>query len=156
VEASLMTVLFLTLVLGMFDLGIALFRMHVSSEAARQGARTAIVHGYLAPNGSTMNAWGPAPAYFPILTSQSLYANATSHTVQADDPADEIAGTIRPYLVGVDPSTVTIQVQWPDGDNGPGSRVNVSVTAPYQHLMPFLWGDGSTTISSSSTMTIVH
>jgi Flp pilus assembly protein TadG len=156
VEASLMTVLFLTLVFGMFDLGIALFRMHVSSEAARQGARIAIVHGYLAPNSSTMNAWGPAPSYFSALTSQSLYANATSYTVQADDPADELAGTIRPYLVGIDPSTATIGIQWPDGDNGSGSRVSVSVTAPYHRLMPFLSGDGTTTISGSSTMTIVH
>ena len=38
----------------MMDLSIRLFRMHIVSEAARQGARIAIVHGYLAPNDSNI------------------------------------------------------------------------------------------------------
>src|SRR5438067_2223593 len=101
----------------MLDLAIVLFHKHVASEAARQGARNAIVHGYLAPNGSTMNAWGPTPSYYPALTSRSLYSSSTAYTVQADDPSDELAGTIRPYVVGLDPSTVTIQIEWPDGNN---------------------------------------
>ena len=37
VEAAIITSLFLTLVFGMLDLGLILFRMHVASEAARQG-----------------------------------------------------------------------------------------------------------------------
>ncbi len=148
--------LFLTLVFGMLSLGGALFRNHVASEAARQGARNAIVHGSLSRLNSTMNAWGPPPPYDPPPTSGSLYSGSTSYSVQADDPSDELAGTIRPYLAGLDPSTVTIQIQWPDGDNTPGHRVTVIVTAPYQTVMPFLSGDQTITLVGSSTMTIAH
>ena len=63
----MITSFFVTLVFGMIDLSLALFRKHVASEAARQGARIATVHGYLAPAGSTMNAWGPTPSYYPAL-----------------------------------------------------------------------------------------
>jgi hypothetical protein len=140
----------------MLDLGIALFRKQVVTEAARQGARNAIVHGYLAPGGATMNAWGPTPSFYPALTSQSLYSSSTSHTVQADAVTDELAGAIRPYLVGLDPSVVTVRIEWPDGSNEPGNRVTVSVTAPYRHAIPFVFGNGSISLGASSTMTVGH
>jgi Flp pilus assembly protein TadG len=156
VEAAIMVSLFLLLVFGLLDLGIALFRMHVACEAARQGVRNAIVHGYLSGNNSTMNAWGPTPSYYPALTSRSLYSGSTFYDVQAAYASDELAGTIRPYLSGLDPSTVTIQIRWPDGDNNPGNRVTVTVSAPYRHFVPFLFVDDTVTIGASSTMTIVH
>ena len=58
--------------------------------------------------------------------------------MQADASADELAATIRPYLVGFDPSTVMLTIAWPDGSNDLGNRVSVTVTAPYCHLLPFL------------------
>jgi hypothetical protein len=151
-----MSTLFLTLVFGMLSLGGALFRNHVACEAARQGARTAIVHGHLSQLNSTMNAWGPSPPYDPAQTSGSLYTISTSYEVQADDPSDELAASIRPYLAGLDPSTVTILIQWPDGDNAPGSRVTVTVTAPYRLITPFIFGDQTITLVGSSTMAIAH
>ena len=89
-------------------------------------------------------------------TSGSLYASSTSYTVQADNPSDELAGTIRPYLVGLDPSTATIQIQWPDGSNDLGNRVTVTVTAPYRTISLFVFGDHTITLVASSTMTIAH
>src|SRR3954466_11950835 len=59
VEAAITTSVFLTLVVGMIDLGIYVFRTHVITQAARQGARTAIVHGSLAPSGWNGGPWGP-------------------------------------------------------------------------------------------------
>jgi hypothetical protein len=156
VEAAIVTSVFVTLVFGMIDLGITLFRKHVASEAARQGARNASVHGYRAPLGTSMNAWGPTPPYFPPLTGHSLYAGSTCTTVSAGDPSDELAGTITPYLTGVDPSTATITILWPDGNNDVGNRVTVCVTATYQPPVAFLFGDGPISISGSSTMTIMH
>jgi hypothetical protein len=155
VESSLVATVFVILVFGMIDLGMALFHKHVVSEAARQGARNAIVHGYLAPTHSRMNAWGPTPSYYPPLTSHSAYAGSTSTTVRGDDSSDELAGTIMPYLVGLDPGTVTITIQWPDGNNDVGNRVTVFVTTTYQPPVPLVFGDGMT-IADSSTMTIVH
>jgi hypothetical protein len=145
-----------TLTFGMIDVGIALFHQHVVSEAARQGARQAIVHGYRAASGTTMNAWGPTPPYFPTLTGHSLYAGSTSVTVPASDPADELAATIAPYLAGLDPTSVTITIQWPDGNNDVGNRVTVSVTTTYQPPVAFLFGDRPVEIGGSSTLTIMH
>ena len=144
------------LVFGMLDLAIVLFRKHVVSEGARQGARIAIVHGYLAPNSSTANAWGPTPPYCPPLPAQSLYSGATSYEVGADQADDEFAGAIRPYLAGLDPSTVTLGIAWPDGNNEPGNRVTVTVSVPYQHIVPFVFDRAPITLGASSTMTIVH
>jgi Flp pilus assembly protein TadG len=149
----MVTSCFLTLVFGMIDLSIALFRKHIVSEAARQGARIAIVHGYLAGSSSTMDAWGPGPSYYSALTTHSIYANSTSYTVQANVSSDELAGAISPYLVGLDPGKVTIQIAWPDGNNDPGNRVSVTVTVPYSHL--FI-GPDSINLSATSTMIIVH
>jgi Flp pilus assembly protein TadG len=156
VEAAIAITVFMTLVFCMLNLGILMFRKHVVTEAARQGARSAIVHGYLASNNPAINVWGPTPPYLPALTSGSLYSGSTSYTVQADDASDDLAATIRPYLVGLDPSTVTIQIQWPDGDNALGSRVTVSVTAADPDLMPFNLSGASITLGASSTMTISH
>jgi Flp pilus assembly protein TadG len=155
VEAALTLMLLLTLIFGIFELGIALFRNHVASEVARQGARVAIVHGYLAPV-ADMNAWGPTPASYPALTARSLYAGATSYTVQADDSSDELAGSLRPYLVGLDPSAVTLGIRWPDGDNEPGHRVTVSVSTSYRHPIAFLFGGEWINLAASSTMTVAH
>ena len=82
-----------------------------------------------------------------------MYASSNSYTVQADASSDELAGVIRPYLVGLDPSTVTIQIVWPDGDNDLGNRVRVTVTVPYSHV--FL-GPDPINLSATSTMTVVH
>jgi Flp pilus assembly protein TadG len=156
VEAAIVTSVFVTLIFGMIDLGIALFHQHVTSEAARQGARQAIIHGYRAASGTTMNAWGPTPPYLPALAGHSLYAGSTRATVPASDPADELAATIAPYLVGLDPSSVTITIQWPDGNNDIGNRVTVSVRTSYQRPVAFLFGDRPIVIGGSSTMTIMH
>ena len=157
VEAAIMTTLFLSLVLGMLDLSLCLYRQHVASEAARQGARAAVVHGYFAANSSSMNTWGPSPSYFPPPGSQSLYSGSTTHTVQADDASDALAAAIRPYLVGLDPNSVTLTIEWLDGDNQPGSRVRVSVSLTYTHLMTLVYcSDDWTSIGASSTMTIMH
>jgi hypothetical protein len=157
VEAAIMTTLFLTLVFGMLDLSICLFRQQVLSEAARQGARAAIVHGYFAPNSSSMNAWGPSPSYYPSLGKRELYSGSTSYTVRADDPSDEFASVIRPYLVGLDPSTVTIRVQWPDGNNEPGNRVTVSAGLKYRRVINMISsGEDCTELAASSSLTIMH
>jgi hypothetical protein len=140
----------------MIDLGIALFHKHVASEAARQGARIASVHGYRAPAGTTMNAWGPTPPYYPPLAGQSLYASATSTTVAAADRSDDLASAIKPYLTGLNLRTVNVTIQWPDGNNDVGNRVTVSVTTTCPPPVAFLFADTPMAIGGSSTLTIMH
>jgi hypothetical protein len=156
VEAAIVTTIFVTLIFGMIDLGIALFNKHVASEAARQGARTASIHGYLAASGTTMNAWGPTPSYYPLLSEHSLYSGSVAATVAADDPSDELAAAILPYLAGVDPGKTTITIRWPDGNNDVGSRVTVSVRTTFQQPVAIIFAESPITVCGHSTMTIMH
>lgn len=137
VEAALVFLAFLTLVLGMLDLGLAVFRNHLVCEAARQGARQAIVHGSLAP--PSMVAWGPDPV-------GPVPGNDSSPLAQA----------VQPFLADLDPSTVTVQAQWIDGGNDPGQRVRVTVNATCPLTLPSLVGVSSLSLHASSTMPIAH
>jgi hypothetical protein len=137
VETALVILAFLTLVLGVIDLGLAVFRNHLVCEAARQGARQAIVHGSLAP--ASMGAWGP----------DSL------GPVPAND-SSPLAQAVQPFLGDFDPTTVTVQAQWLDGGNEPGQRVKVTVNAICPLMLPSLVGVSSLSLHASSTMPIAH
>jgi Flp pilus assembly protein TadG len=135
VELAIVLLVFLTLVFGMLDLGMGVFRYHLLAQSARQGARQAIVHGSMA---NRLGSWGP-----------------TSYSAHGDDAA-AIATYIRPMLEGFDLSQVTIQAAWIDGGNKPEQRVRVTLTAPYQPVMAFIFGSTEITLRATSTMTIAH
>jgi TadE-like protein len=139
VETVLTTTAFLALVLGAVDLGVAVFRQHVLSEAARMGVRQAIVHGPNAPSGWNGGPWGSS-TYGPVA------ANASDPKAQA----------VCPYLTGMDPANVNVTVSWPDNSNAVEKRVQVSVTTTWKPVMGFVFGNNSVTLSASSTMQIAH
>ena len=58
IESAVIFLVFLTLLLGLFDLGTALFESHVLTDTARQAARQASVHGQLA---DALGSWAPPP-----------------------------------------------------------------------------------------------
>jgi hypothetical protein len=130
---------FLTFVFGMLDLSLALLRTNLLSEASRRGARLAIVHGQMAPAGTDGGPWGP-----------------TTINVAASTSGVPIVDDIKPMLVGMDPSQVTIKVEWLDGGNAVGQRVRVTVSGSYQPMMTFIFGNPSIPLSASSTMPIAH
>jgi Flp pilus assembly protein TadG len=136
VETSLVIVVFLTLILGTLDLGLGVLRNNALSQAARQMARQAVVHGSL-----SSSPWGPG-AYGPVAASDT----------------GAIATALQPYLIGMDPANVTVTVTWPDGGNAPdqGNRVRVALSTPYQPMMTFLFGNPTYTLTATSTMAIAH
>lgn len=140
IETAGVIAVFLILVLGMLDLGIGVFRYHLVSHAARQGARMVIVHGSMA---SKLGTWAPPSPGTPFTTK--------------GDGTDPIAQAMQPYLTGLNRSEVTITVTWmtgtePDGTN----RVQVEVNTPYRPMMTFLVRPDPLTLSASSTMYIAH
>lgn len=139
-ETAILLPIFLLLVLGMLDLGTAVFQHHVLCHAARQGARRAVVHGELA---TRLGSWGPP-------------GQASSTQGTADVDFHEIASVIRPLLTGFDPSSVTVAAEWIDGNNRLGSRVQVSVTADHHFLIVRMIGLDSITLEGQSTMQIAH
>jgi Flp pilus assembly protein TadG len=149
VEGALILTTFLTLSLGIIDMGIAVFQYHLVSEASRQGARMASVHGSRAPT-----TWGGGP------WGTTAYSGA-------GDSSDTIPAAIRGAgaLAGLNPEEVTISVQWPQGSNdafppSPGiagsNTVEVTVSAEWRPLMLFLFGKKTVTLSATSVMPVAH
>lgn len=136
VEMAVVLSVFLLLILGTLDLGIATYRYNTISQAARQGARQGIVHGSLAP--PAMTAWGPA-----------------TYSGNAGD-GSEYAQAVSPMLVGFTLSNVTIKVEWPDGGNASQQRVRYTVTTTYQPIVTSLFSNSTYTLSAVSTMPIAH
>lgn len=135
VEMALVLGVFLTLVLGMFDLASAVHRHNLLSEAARRGAREAIVHGKQAAPARTV--WGP---------TRSTGTAATS---------SEIAALLAPILVGMQPEDVTITLEWPDGGNAAPQRVRCRVETFYSPVSPIALGS-EIPLSATSTMSIAN
>ena len=138
-EAVVIFAVFMTLCLGMLDLGIGVLQYHLVSEAARQGARQAIVHGQMAPAGWNGGPWGPSTV-----------------NVKANVTGVPLVTAIQPYLVGIDLSQVTIKAQWLDGGNSADQRVSVTVTSTYQPSITLIFGNTTYSLSAASTMPIAH
>jgi Flp pilus assembly protein TadG len=143
-EAAFILPVFLTLCLGMIDLGIAVFQNTAVAEASRQGARIASVHGALAPDDGSGTAWGPS-------ADLNAAGNSTS---------DPIVVAIRNAgaLAGLNPANVTISVQWPTGGNSVlhGDTVEVTVSANWTPVIFYVFGNKTVTLTATSIMPIAH
>ena len=148
VETAIIAMLFLTLVLGMLELSIAVFRYNLVSQGARQAARLAIVRGELAQlktgSGESWAPWGPwGPATYTGLASSS----------------DPIALAIKPYLTGLDLDNTTIKIEWLDGSLQTQDRVRVTIDTSHEVFLPFvavILGGSTFALSGDSTMQITH
>ena len=132
-ETALVLVLFLILVFAMIDLGIMVARSQALSEAARSGARSAIVRGELA--------------------NSPLGPSAMSG-VASDNNAIAIA--VRSHLMLMDPENVNVNVTWPDGSNKINKRVHVTLNADFTPITTFIFGSPTWTLSGDSEMHIAH
>ncbi len=133
VETALVLPLLLLLIVGLFDVGRAIWLSNTLATAVREGTRYGVVHGAL--SGSPT---GPgAPSY------------------TAPDTDTTITAVVRSYAAGV-PSNLTVLSTWPDGNANRGSRIVVSATFPFTPILSqvFLGGGLNITLRSSSTLVI--
>lgn len=136
VESAIVLGVFLFIVFGMLDVGLAVLRNNTLSEAARKVAREAIVHGELASPERTV--WGPQ-----------------AYSATADDTS-EMAQVLRSVLVAMKPADVSLHIEWLDGGNAVDQRVRVTVSYEHKPMIPFILGGASLDLSAASTMRIVH
>ncbi|HET6572410.1 MAG TPA: TadE/TadG family type IV pilus assembly protein [Fimbriiglobus sp.] len=142
-EAAIVIPVFLTLVLGAIDLGVGVLRFNALSQAARQGARQAIVHGELAQGGWNGGSWGPNTIDCSLATPAGV-------------DAYRAVAAASPVLVNCPPSQTRVRVEWLDGGNTVGDRVRFTVTSDYQPMVTFVLGAPAIPLSASSTMPIAH
>jgi hypothetical protein len=149
------------LLLGLVIGAMGVFRYQEVSALARAGARYASTHGNsyrrdtgqgTGVPGTSMGQSGGLFWYTASTTSGS--GSDTSWTGDIYDNA------IRPNIIALDPSRLTVQVGWPSvinqadkPDNWPGSQVAVTVT--YQ-WMPELFLIGPINLTSTSKMPITN
>lgn len=133
VETALVLPLLLLLIVGLFDVGRAVWLSNTLATAVREGTRYGVVHGAL--SGSPT---GPGSAtYTPPDTDTAI----TAH--------------VRRYAGGV-PDTLSVKSTWPDGNANRGSRIVVSASFPFVPILSqvFLGGGLGITLQSSSTLVI--
>ena len=133
VETALVLPLLLLLIVGLFDVGRAIWLSNTLATAVREGTRYGIVHGALSASPT-----GPgAASYTPPDTDTTITAQ------------------VRNYASGV-PNNLTVLSTWPDGNANRGSRIVVSATFPFTPILSqvFLGGGLGITLRSSSTLVI--
>jgi Flp pilus assembly protein TadG len=123
IEFSLMLMLMLTVVFGVIELGRLMLTYATLANAARTGARYAVVHGgnrCVPPSTCPLAADGPSGPSNCGQVTQVIQSSATGLGTLTFNPC---SGTNSMY---------------PDGDNAVGSRVTIAVTYLYTPMISFL------------------
>jgi Flp pilus assembly protein TadG len=128
-EFALVAPIFFLMLFALIDFGRYVYYVQILNNAAREGARYAIVHG-----SKGIPSSGPPE----------------SGTTSADPTGDNVRATVRNYLVGVigqTAPTLNINVCWQpkngvggpcSGDNSRGTPVDVTVEYQFRSVIPIV------------------
>jgi Flp pilus assembly protein TadG len=129
VEFAVSIPVLLTFFFGLIQVCIATYTRGEISESAREGTRYAMVHG-----------------------SSCLTASSASCTLNAQAINTYVSSGLWPNIGG---GTMTVNTTYPDGNESPGSHVQVQVTYAFPFRVPFIPAS-TLTMSSTSVMYIVQ
>jgi Flp pilus assembly protein TadG len=129
VEFALSVPVLLTFFFGLIQVCIATYTRSALSECAREGTRYAMVHGSTCETPSN-----------------------TSCTVTASAMNTYVSSSTWPNVGG---GTMTVSTTYPDGNENPGSRVQITVTYASPFRVPMIPAS-TLTMSSTSVMYIVQ
>ena len=133
VEFALVGIALALLVLGLLDVGRAVWNYNTLAHATREGTRNAMVHG-----ADSSDPWGPGSAYFTPPNTDT-----------------KVRETVESFSSGMDTSQLTVEAEWLDGTNEAGTRIKVTSHYSYDPIFD-VFGIASFTMSNSSTMEITH
>jgi hypothetical protein len=119
VEFALVFPIFLLILFSIIDFGRYVYYVQILNNAAREGARYAIVHGSIGIPSS-----GPPPLGF----------------TSSDPMANNVKAVVRRHAVGVVGSTAVLRIyaDYPDFYNRRGDRVTVSVEYDFDSIIPIV------------------
>jgi Flp pilus assembly protein TadG len=151
-EFALVIPIFLIMVLGIVDVGRAIWATTSLNAAAREGTRFAIVHG-----GSASDPCPVGPA------GQDSNPNPDASCVNASPSKQYIYDTVKAMAIAGG-SNVTVTACYGNGctgnndtgDNSRGTMVTVVVTSQINLVTPTLLGLSNFTVSGTSTMVVNH
>lgn len=119
VEFALVAPIFFLILFSIIDFGRYVYTVQILNNAAREGARYAIVHG----SAGIPSSGDPAPG-----------------TTSSDPTGANVKAVVRRNAVAVVNSAadLTITPVWPDLSNGRGHTVTVTVSYPFKTLIPIV------------------
>ncbi|HZQ19564.1 MAG TPA: TadE/TadG family type IV pilus assembly protein [Terriglobales bacterium] len=138
VEFAMVIGFLVIFVVGILEMSLFLYNYAWLTDAAKEGVRYAIVHG-----ASGSNPAGPTGTSG---TSSSWSQCTNSNSSSAPSVASAVKTFAAASLHNI--SSMNVYVCYPDGNNNPGSGVQVSVSYPYSPL--FLTNWATIPISASS------
>jgi Flp pilus assembly protein TadG len=114
-EFAIAAPIFFLILFAMIDFGRYVYYVQILNNAAREGARYAIVHGH----------YGLPPTGPP------------------EDPSGQaVKNVVRKYAIGVigvsDPAQLDVTAAWNPANNNRGSKVTVTVTYDFHSLIPIV------------------
>src|ERR1700687_2538688 len=136
VEFALVGPVALIILLGILDVGLAVWSYNNVAEAVREGGRYAQIHG---SKYATWYAGPPAPP-----TGAPAASGPTANDANVEN-------VVRGYSF-VSQSNLTVLSTWSNGDNKPHSPVTVEANYSYSPLL--LFGLGKLTLHTKTTMYI--
>jgi len=157
VEFALIVPILVMLLVGIFDLGHVLWTNDALSNAAREAARFAIVHG---GSESTACPVGPAPGELVVPTASSSCPYPSPSVQSIKDTAEQwlagVGGTHHVYVCYGDVTSCTSDTNASGATNVRGTRVTVTVTTDMGLSAPAVLGLGPFHLSASTTMLVSH
>lgn len=129
IEFAVASTILFSLVFGVMAICWAFYSFNITSEAAREATRYAIVRGSACSSSTFSNC------------------NITSGQIQTYVRSIGFPG------INSSPTTLTATASWPDGNNNPGSQVQVTVQYSFPLVIPFV-PRRTLTWSSTSQMVI--
>lgn len=144
VEFALVAPIFLLMLFAIIEFGRYIYTVQILNNAAREGARYAIVHG-----SQSLDPTGPLPG------------GATS----PDPSGSAVQSTVEAFAVGIPATNITFPATgcvhgeangpcW-QPDNGRGSTVEVTVQATFTTLIPLV-PLPAITVEGASTLVVNH
>ena len=170
VEFGLVLPIFLAVLIGMVDIGRAVWANNAVANAAREAARFASVHGgscedltstgctstYYCPVGTAVSTAAiPAASSscpYPSNSKQSIYDTANSYMIAGGTSSTVTACYFNPTTA----NSCTGNTDGSGGNNARGMAVTVVVSSQVPMIVGSLIGVGTLNVSGTSTMLINH
>lgn len=166
VEFALVLPVFLLILVAVFDLGHVVWANDTLSNAAREAARYAIVHGGsestacpVGPPASTANipaADSTCPHPSPSKQSIRDAALAWLRTSGVTGTVDVCYGDVALSAVAACDANADDSLDTDPGNNARGQKVTVVVHSSVSLVMPGFFGIDAIDLSASSTMLVNH
>jgi Flp pilus assembly protein TadG len=155
VETALVLPVFLALLLGIVDMGRAVWATTSLASAAREAARFAIVHG---GNANTVCPVGPpsATTVIPVADASCPYPSPSTQSIINAATAAAIAGGSNVTVTVCYGLNCTGNTNTAGATNDRGTPVTVVVTSRVDLVVPAILGRSSFTLSGSATMVVNH